>query len=207
MLAFSILFGLALRYMADRDPAQRRLVLGVVAGAMLFELLPAPRVLYSAEVPAIYKIIAEDPRDVRVLQLPFGIRDGESSLGNFNPASQYYQTFHQKRLIGAYLSRISSNEIKRQRQASLTLRALIALSEGKSLSPEVLRVYKARGPRFIQRAKIGYVILDRVSPELRQFAIEAFGLVKIAESDGLELYRPDPAYLQREFSLLSLQRE
>ena len=206
MLGVSMLFGLALRGLADRDPARRRLVLNVVGGLLLFELLPAPRVLYSAEVPAIYKIIADDPGDVRVLQLPFGFRDGESSLGNFSPASQYYQTFHQKRLIGAYLSRISSNEIKRQRRASLTLRALITLSEGKSLPPEVLRLYKGRGRRFIQRSKVGYVVLDdRTPPALRAFAVDAFGLLKIAESDGLELYRPDPSYVQRPLSLVDLE--
>jgi hypothetical protein len=205
MLAFAILFGFALHYLCERQPLRRRLVFGVVAAALLFELLPAPRPLYSAEVPAIYKIIASDPRDVRVLQLPFGFRDGESSLGNFNPAFQYYQTFHGKRMIGAYLSRISPNEIGRQRRRWLTLRALLALSEGKPLPPEVLRVYKSRGPRFVRRANVGYVIISRrASTELRDFAIEAFDLVKLGESDGLELFEPSQAAQRRALTLVSL---
>jgi hypothetical protein len=207
MLAFALLFGYALRYLCDRHPGRRQLTFGMVAAVLLFELLPAPRTLYSAEVPDIYRIIASDPRDVRVLQLPFGFRDGESSLGNFNPAFQYYQTFHGKRLIGAYLSRISPNEIGRQRRRWLTLRALIALSEGKTLSPEVLRVYKSRGPRFIRRANLGYVIISpQASPQLREFAIEAFGLVKLADSDGLELFQPSGAVRQKGLSLASLDQ-
>jgi hypothetical protein len=208
MLAFTVLFGLALKCIADRHPRHRRAIVGVVTGALLFELLPAPRRLYSAEVPAIYRIIAEDPRDVRVLELPLGFRDGESSLGDFNPAFQYYQTFHRKRLVGGYLSRISSNEIRRQRRASPTVRALISLSEGKSLNPELLRMFRRRGPRFIQRTNIGYVVLaENASPTLRQFAKEAFGLIRIGESDGLELYKPDPVHVQRAFSLISLRRD
>jgi hypothetical protein len=191
MLAFAMLFGTALRHACNRLPEYRRPILAAVGTILLFELLPAPRTLYSAEVPAVYKIIAADSRDVRVLNLPFGFRDGESSVGNFNPAAQYYQTYHGKRLIGAYLSRISRNEIGRQRKSFITLRALIALSEGKSLPPEVLRVHKWRGPRFVRRANLGYVVIStHASSELREFAIEAFGLEKISESDGLELFRP-----------------
>jgi hypothetical protein len=200
------LFGFALRLICDAGTRRRRLAFAVIAAVLLFELLPAPRTLHSAEVPDIYKIIARDPRDVRVLQLPFGYRDGESSLGNFNPAFQYYQTFHGKRLIGAYLSRISPNEIGRQRRRWLTLRALITLSEGKSLPPEVLRVHKSRGPRFVRRANLGYVIISRqASPQLRAFAVEAFGLVKLAESDGLEMFQPSQAVRQRGLNLASLE--
>ena len=42
--------------------------------------------------------------DVRVLSLPIGVRDGTSSLGDFNPLTQYQQTVHGKRLVGGYLS-------------------------------------------------------------------------------------------------------
>jgi hypothetical protein len=116
MLGLSVLFASALAHTASAHPERRRLVLGVVGLLLLFELVPAPRTLYSAELPEVYRIVASDPRDVRVLNLPFGIRDGESSLGNFSAASQFYQTFHEKRLVGGYLSRISRSEKRRQRR-------------------------------------------------------------------------------------------
>ena len=74
---------------------------------LLFELLPSPRPLYSAEIPRIYRYIAEVPGDVRVLELPSGIRDGTQSVGNFTARTQFFQTAHEKRLIGGYLSRVS----------------------------------------------------------------------------------------------------
>lgn len=191
MLGFSILFGLALRHVTNRWPARRPLMLAAVGLALLFELAPAPRALYPAQIPDIYRIIADDPREIRILELPFGIRDGESSLGNFSASYQFYQTLHEKRLMGGYLSRVSTNEVKRARR-HVTLRALLRLSEGGTIPPDLFEVFKARGPSFARRARLGYVVIhsSRTPPELRRFAIEVFRLEKIAEGDDIELYRP-----------------
>ena len=126
-----------------------------------------------------------------MLNLPFGFRDGEWSQGNFSAATQFFQTVHQKRLIGGYLSRISPREMERQRQ-SVTVRRLIRLSEGQRLPPEDLEEVKRRAPGFVDRTRLGYVVIDvgRTPPALRDFAIEAYGLVKLSESDGHELYAP-----------------
>ena len=62
----------------------------------LFELFPAPRTLYSGEYSPLSDLIAADPRPVRVLNLPFGVRDGVSSAGNFSARSQFEQTRHNK---------------------------------------------------------------------------------------------------------------
>ena len=49
-------------------------------------------------------MLATDHREV--LELPFGVRDGTSSHGNFTARSQFFQTYHHKPLIGGYLSRV-----------------------------------------------------------------------------------------------------
>jgi hypothetical protein len=191
MMAFSMLFGLALAHIARRHPARRRALLLAVGVALAFELSPFPRQTYSASVPDIYTKIANDRRDVRVLNLPFGIRDGEWSEGNFNASSQFYQTFHEKRLYGGYLSRVGRAERNRQHE-SQTIHALIHLSAGEVLPPERLEELKGRGPGFVERTKLGYVVINtgRTPPALRLFAMEAFGLVKVGERDGHELYVP-----------------
>ena len=102
-LGVALLFAMALVAIGERWPQRRRLVLGALTALLLVELSPAPRQLYAAAVPAPFHRIAEDPRtDVRVLVLPMGVRDGTSSLGNFNPLTQYQQTVHGKRLVGGY---------------------------------------------------------------------------------------------------------
>jgi hypothetical protein len=194
-MAFAVVFALALRHVVARLPvwlpARRPVVVASIGAALLFELMPFPRTLYSAKVPDIYRTIARDPRDVTVLQLPFGFRTGEWSEGNYSSAYQFFQTVHQKRLIGGYLSRISEREMERQHQ-SLTVRRLIRLSEGGFVSRASLDEVKRRAAGFIRRTELGYVVVDvaQASPELRRFAIDAYGLLKIGESDGYELFIP-----------------
>lgn len=191
MMAFSVVFALALGRITARHHAYRRAILAVIGAAMIFELTPYPRALHSARVPDVFRIIRDDPRDVRVLNLPFGFRDGEWSQGNFTAASQFYQTFHEKRLIGGYLSRISPREMRRQHE-SITVRRLIRLSEGQTLTQAELDEVKRRAPGFVDRARVGYVVIDvaRTPAALRELAISAYGLVQLAESDGYELYVP-----------------
>ena len=126
-----------------------------------------------------------------MLELPFGIRDGLSSTGNFSAASQFYQTYHQKPLIGGYLSRVSARRIAWLRRNPV-LNALVILSEDRSLSPDLAQEATLEAPVFLERARVGYVIVDRTlaSPELALFAKELFGLEKMGESGSRELYRP-----------------
>ena len=62
----------------------------------------------SAAVPTVNRIIAEDPRPVRVVNLPFGLRDGLTRHGNATAAGQYFQTVHEKQLLGGYVSRAAA---------------------------------------------------------------------------------------------------
>ncbi|MBI1873225.1 MAG: hypothetical protein HYS05_04955 [Acidobacteria bacterium] len=191
MLGVAILFGQALAHITVRAGIGRRYVLAIVGATLVFELLPAPRVTYSAAVPAIYDVVARDPRDVVVLELPVGIRDGTSSIGDFNAEAQFFQTFHHKRIVGGYLSRVPRYKISRHRRWVM-LRALMALSEGREISSPRSAILQARGTSFVERLNVGYVVVDgsRASPALRAFAIDAFGLEKIAESGARELFRP-----------------
>lgn len=189
MLGLAVLFAVSLTHVRRQVPRPRTL-LALVGVALTIELSPAPRTLYSAHVPGIYETIAHDPRTMRIMELPLGFRDGESSIGNFSASSQFYQTYHEKRLIGGYLSRIARRELTRQ-LAFPVIRTIVALSEGRGISESEREALLDHGPRFAARARLGYVVIDRGrTPEgLRQTAIDAFRLVKIGEDDGVELYR------------------
>lgn len=191
MLAVAVLFGCALYWIGQRWPARRRALLVTIGVLLLFELLPAPRPLYSAAVPAIYRHVAAAPADIRVLELPFGVRDGTTSAGNFTARSQYFQTAHGKRLIGGYLSRVSQRRISEIRSDGM-LDALIWLSEGNVLDPSRARTLIEEGPAFVDRANIGFVVIDRarVPSALREFSLRAYRLQLIEVDDVFELYRP-----------------
>ena len=190
MLVLAVLFALGLTYL--RNTHTRRPWLSWAVGALvILELLPIPRPLYSARVPSIYDRVAADPQDVRVLQLPFGVRDGVSSFGNYTARTQFFQTRHGKPLIGGVLSRISERRVKDIRKFPV-LDALMQLSEGKLLEPGAAERLAANAPRFLARANVGYVVIDqtRASPALVEFAIHTLKLEELEFDGPFVLYRP-----------------
>ena len=191
MLGVSMLFAAALSHLGDRWPRRRRLLLSAMTLALLFELSPVPRPLYSASVPAFYTRVALDPRDVTLMELPVGVRDGTSSVGDFTARSQFFQTVHGKPLVGGYLSRVSRKRIAQLRQDPL-LDALITLSEGGTLDGVREAALVERGDEFIRRGRLGYVVIDndRTPPPLRNFAVRALHLRHVAAEGSYDLFVP-----------------
>jgi hypothetical protein len=192
-LGLAVLFAGALAALGQRYPDRRRYITAVAGALLLVELFPAPRMLYSAEIPAFYRAIAADPRPVRIVELPFGVRDGVSSAGNFSARYQYYQTLHGKKLMGGYLSRISKKRLGDMR-AQPTLDALLTLSEGQALAPDHAARIRERAPGFLRRANVGYVVIDQAAAPrvLSDFVVDAWHLEEIERLGNLILYRPAP---------------
>ena len=191
MLAVAVLFAAALEWFGRTYPKYRHAMLTIVAVLLAGELLPAPLTLHSAAVPNFYHRVAEASGDVRVLELPTGIRDGTSSVGNFSARSQYFQTMHGKPLIGGYLSRVSPESKSEVRRIDM-IDALIVLSEGGTISPEREAALVASGPMFVHDANLGFVIVDRLrsSPALVDFATRALHLQRDEVDGNFELYEP-----------------
>jgi hypothetical protein len=190
MLVLAVLFAHALTFIKGAQ-ARRPWLVWAIAAVVTLELLPIPRPLYSARVPAIYDRIAADTRDVRVLQLPFGVRDGVSSFGNYTARTQFFQTRHGKPLIGGVLSRVSERRVKAIRRDTM-LDALIRLSEGTPLEPGAGDRLAADAPAFLARANVGYVVIDqaRASQALVDFAIHTLNLEELESDGSFVLYRP-----------------
>ncbi len=157
---------------------------------LVFELWPAPRTLYSAEISPIYDRIAADPRPVRVLVLPFGVRDGTWETGNFRPRTLFNQTRHGKALIGGYLSRVSPRRVQKMRQDYPTLDALITLSERAPIGPEIKARLDERGDRLVTQGNVGYVVIDSrfIPPDRAQLVIDALKLREVQRDQHLTLY-------------------
>ncbi len=194
LLGVAVLFAGALAAIGQRWPERRRLVGALAAMLLVFELWPAPRTLYSADVSPLYDRIAADPRPVRVLILPFGVRDGVWETGNFRPRTQYTQTRHGKALIGGYLSRISPKRVEGMRKDYPTLDALIKISEPKPLDGSESRVLHERGNRLVTQANLGYVVIDErfIPADRAAMVIDALNLREVARDRHLTLYQPLP---------------
>lgn len=189
-LGLAILLAGALASLGARWPHRRRLILSVATLLLFVELWPAPRTLYSAAISPVYDTIAADSRPIRALTLPFGVRDGVSSTGNFRARSQFNQTRHGKTLIGGYLSRISEKRIDRMRAEFPTLAVLMKLSEPQPLDADDRGVLRDRGAGFVRRANLAYVVLDQrfITESAAAPVIEGFGLQEIQRDGHLILY-------------------
>jgi hypothetical protein len=191
MLGVAVLLASALSWATARWPRHRRLILVAGTAALLIELLPAPRPLYSGEIPSIYSHVAASPPETRVLHLPFGVRDGTKSEGDFSAQVQFFQTAHGRRLIGGYLSRVSGRRRAAIRSEPV-LAALMTLSENRNLSSDDYTRLTRRAPDFFRRANVGFVVIDRsrMPQALDEIAIGALALELIAVDGPFELYRP-----------------
>lgn len=189
MLALAVMTAAALTWAGRRWPTRRPVLLAVFGLIAVFELLPAPRPLYSAEVPPLYRHVAAAPRDARLLELPFGVRDGTQSVGNFSARTQFYQTAHGKTIMGGYLSRLSARRIREVREDAVR-NGLAILSENGRLTPQQEADLLARGPAFVRGWNIQYVVIDTAtaSPVLSGMAIKAFRLKHLETNGTLSLY-------------------
>jgi hypothetical protein len=191
-LCMALLLAQALAHLGRRYPERRRQILATVAVLLAIELIPGPRTLYSASVPALYQTIAADPRpDIRVLELPVGLRDGTSSMGNFTARTQYFQSAHGKGIIGGYLSRVSPRRRLAARRTPV-LNALFTLSEGRALTADEGLLARTGAGEFLRRSRLAYVVVDetRASPELIAFSVDLLGLTLVSREGPLALYVP-----------------
>jgi uncharacterized membrane-anchored protein YitT (DUF2179 family) len=191
-LGLAILLAGALAALGERWPGRRRAIGWCALVLLLCELVPAPRTLYSGEYSPLSAIIAADPRPVRVLNVPFGVRDGRSSAGDFSARYQFEQTRHGKPLIGGYLSRVSQRRLAGMIERYPLIGPLVSMCEGQTLSEAEAARFVEDGPMFISAAAVGYVVIDtsRVTPQLRALSVEAFALDPIASDGPFTLYRP-----------------
>jgi hypothetical protein len=166
------------------------LPVATIVSCLLIELLPAPRPLHEIKIPSFYQLIAADPRPVRVLTLPFGVRDGTNSYGDFSASTQFFQTIHEKSLLGGYLSRLPRRGLDNYRRLH-RMSVLMDLSAGRSVSAERIERAIERTHLAQPRFDIGYVVVQsgRVSPQLMSYARSAFDLEFVTAEHGHELYR------------------
>jgi hypothetical protein len=191
MLGLAILFASALAWYGRSHPQSRRRMLLVVGALLAFELFPAPLLLHSAEVPGIYKRVAEAPANTTLIELPFGVRDGTSSVGNFTARTQYFQTAHGKTIMGGYLSRVAPQRFV-EMHTNAVVDALTLLSEDRTIAASQRESLMQGAASFIRDRKIGFVVIDRAraSDDLRDTAIRAFALDRVDADGVFELYVP-----------------
>ncbi|MEQ1907861.1 MAG: hypothetical protein ABMA15_03515 [Vicinamibacterales bacterium] len=193
VLGLSLLVAFALEVWLAGGRRGRRVAAGALVILVALEVIPAPRTLYSASVPDIYQFVATtDDEKGHLLELPTGVRDGTSSIGDFNASTAFFQTGHGRPLVGGYLSRVSEWRKQESLNAPM-LRALFMLSERAGPLPgDVVTAARKTRDAFLARTCVRYVVVDkrRASSDLRAFATDVLGLKSLHEDDRYELLAP-----------------
>jgi hypothetical protein len=136
----------------------------------------------------IYHMLAAEPRNSTVLELPIGVRTGFAVVGR-GEYLQYYQPIHQRPIPTGYLSRLPGDITDYFYNDPL----LSALTLSNALPPQA-EADAALG-NLIRDWNIGYVILHR--DMLESGRIKSFGnlldrqpaLERIGEEGPLVIYR------------------
>lgn len=188
-LCFAILVGDALRELSQRYPRRRRAMLSIAGFALAAELFPAPMTLYSAEIPPLYRHVAAAPPATVLLEIPTGVRDGVSNLGDFSARSEFNQSAHGKTLMGGLLSRVPRQRVE-EVLSNPVHRALALLSEKRTLVADDEAALRQQGPAFIRTNRIGFVVVDRnrASSAFESLVTEAFQLRHVETNGSFVLY-------------------
>ncbi|MEJ2210673.1 MAG: hypothetical protein P8129_16765, partial [Anaerolineae bacterium] len=170
----------------------------LLAAALLFEHWSAPLPLTDARIPPVYQTIAAEPGDFAILQLPLGWRNSFGVQGAESTQTQYYQTYHHKRLLSGNISRNPPFKFDYFARQPI-LESLIALQTYGDVDAERRAADRATAAEFVTFYDVRYVVVAPGVPgrppyvdtrdEALAYVEEVLPVDKIYDQDGWLLYR------------------
>ena len=145
-----------------RWPVMQRAVFLIPVVALLviaFEFLPAPFKTSAPQVPAFYQQIGQEKGDFAVLDIPFNLIRSRYLL---------YQTVHEKKIVGGYISRIPQFDFVQNTPA---VQQLVTLSA----QPDINKVKLGKtGENVLNYYDIRYVVVHKTldKPDAVQKALD-----------------------------------
>ncbi|MCK6627105.1 MAG: hypothetical protein L6R45_18250 [Anaerolineae bacterium] len=133
----------------------------LIFSLFLFEHLSIPLPQSDMRVPTAYQIIAAEPSDFAVLDIPFAWRNGFRITGALTTQfmfGQFYQTAHQKRLLQGNTSRNPAFKFQ-YFTAAPVINSLLALETGHPLPSEQWEADRAIAAEVLAFFNINYIVV------------------------------------------------
>ena len=111
-LSMGVLSSFAINGIMKSKMFSKKILTVIVIGIFLvviFDVSAIPYPTYTEPIPEIYADIKKDNSKFVILELPLGTEG--KTIPNSHPIFQYYQTYHEKPIIGGYESRLTSDEL------------------------------------------------------------------------------------------------
>jgi len=175
----------------------------LLLAVVLFDQVSVPLPLTDARVPAPYRVIAAEPGDFAVLQLPLGWRNSFGTWGAERTQLQYYQSLHHKRMLAGNISRAPDFKFEYFTRIPL-FRALTetelyrevdagTLARARAQAGELMTLYDVRYLIVHEPIPLRYPYADTM-PAVRDLAFSLLPLdpEPVAGGDGATVYRVVP---------------
>lgn len=171
----------------------------LLAGLILMENLSIPLPLSDYGVPPVYRAIAAESDDGSVLEIPLAWRNGFRVTGPLHNAfmfAQFYQTVHEKRLLGGNTSRNPEFKFQYFTEAPV-INSLLALETGHTLPPGTVEHDRALATATLRFFRVRYIVVHKLNSQKRQitpqaaipYIEQALPVTKWFSDDHLIVYR------------------
>ncbi|MBI4786380.1 MAG: hypothetical protein HY782_04970 [Chloroflexi bacterium] len=169
---------------------RRTIPLVGLIGLLAFEQLVLPIPLADLRAPSGLQAIRDTPGDFAVLDLPLGWRGSISLQGRMDDKAQFYQTFHQKRILGGITSRTPQWKFQYFLEAPV-INSLIALETEREVDDTRRAQDRAVALDVLRFFNIRYVAANRAlaSPQLLEYAQDVLPLTEIFRDETRLVYR------------------
>jgi hypothetical protein len=201
MLSLAVLAGFGAYWLLGKLRRSRALLAAgclLLAVLLLFEHWSVPLPLTDARIPPVYQEVAADLGDFAILQLPLGWRNSFGVQGAESTQTQYYQSYHGKRLLSGNISRNPPLKFDYFRGVPI-LESLIALQTYGQVDAERRAVDQTTADQFVDFYDIRYVVVAPGVPgrppyvDTREEAVayveEVLPVELSLDQDGWLLYR------------------
>ncbi|HZQ10108.1 MAG TPA: interleukin-like EMT inducer domain-containing protein [Anaerolineae bacterium] len=166
------------------------LALWALVVVLIFEQLVLPIPLDDLRAGDVFEIIANEPGDFTVMDLPLGWRNSVAIQGAIDFGAQFLQTSHHKRLLGGLTSRNPLFKYQYFREIPI-LNSLILLEEGETISD----AQRAQDKQFVNDIlrffDIRYIEVNqsRTDAAVLEYIQSLFPLTEIFRDDERIVYR------------------
>jgi hypothetical protein len=192
MLGFALVASFAVARLWSRARADFRLRALAICFALfaLAEQLAVPLPLTDLRAPSVYEQFSNDPGDFTILELPLGWRSSGAVQGKIDPRAQFYQTFHQKRLLGGTISRNPLFKFQYFNELPV-INSIVALETGQGID-DVRRALDREAALEVTRFfNVHHVVVNRAltDPQVEAYVREIFPLKQVHRDNERTLYR------------------
>lgn len=192
-LSLAVLAAFSCRHLLKRfkGGAWRALVFLGITLIVTFEYLAIPLSTFRTSAPRIYEEVAKETGMFTLLEIPLGrTSSGYMGLGEFPPSFLFYQTVHEKKLIGGFISRVPDSKIQALAARPL-LRRILEL-QGEKLAPDTAEDRSDRAPLDdLAVLQVRYVIIHPPFSQapVRDYVETTLPVEKISEENGVVAFR------------------